>query len=268
MATDAHLVGLVRNRAKAQDLAASGVELRVADYDDPPAVTAALWGADKVLLISASGVDQRLERHRAVIAAAKANAVKLLAYTSLLRADTTPLKLGIEHRATESEVRASGIPFVVLRNGWYTENYTAGVAAALKFGVVLGSAGNGRVSSAPRADFALAAATVLANDRAAEAGRVYELAGDTSYSLTEFAAEVARQSGVSVRYQDLPEVEYRNALMKAGIPEPFAGLLAESDAQAPSGALFDDSGTLGRLLGRPTTPLAESVRQALAQIAG
>jgi NAD(P)H dehydrogenase (quinone) len=264
----AQLVGLVRDRARAADLAAAGVELRVANYDDPASVTAALQGADKVLLISSSELGRRAAQHRAVIAAAQRAGVGLLAYTSLLHADTTPLTLGLEHRETEADLRALGVPFVLLRNGWYTENYTAGVAAALKYGVVLGSAGTGRISSATRADYASAAVAVLAHDAATEAGRTYELAGDASYTLAEYASEIARQSGVAVSYRDLPEADYAAALVQAGLPPAFAQLLAESDAKAADGALFDDSGTLGRLIGRPTTPLAEAVRQALATTGG
>lgn len=262
-APTARLVGLVRNKAAAQDLAAQGIELRTANYEDPATLAAAFAGADKVLLISSSEIGRRVAQHANAIAAAKAAGVKLLAYTSLLRADTSPLALAVEHRETEALVRASGIPFVLLRNGWYTENYAANAAAAVQHGAVLGAAGSGRISSAARADFAAAAAAVLTSQES-QAGKIYELAGDSSYTLAEYAAEIAHRSGKPVVYQDLSEAGYKAALESIGLPAVFADLYAESDAKAAKGALFDDSRVLSKLIGRPTTPMAQTVATALA----
>jgi NAD(P)H dehydrogenase (quinone) len=214
-----------------------------------------------VLLISSSEVGQRAPQHANVITAAKKAGVGLLAYTSILHADATPLSLGSEHKQTEAMLAESGVPHVVLRNGWYTENYAAGIPVALEHGAVPGCAGQGRISSAARADYAAAAAAVLLADD--QAGNVHELAGDNAYTLAEFAAEVAKQSGKAVTYQDMPEAEYANALKGAGIPEGMAQLLAQSDTGASKGGLFDDSRTLSKLIGRPTTPLSEVVKQAL-----
>lgn len=256
------VVAAVRNPAKAGDLAARGVQVRQADYSQPATLDAAFKGADKLLLISSSEVGQRAAQHRAVIEAAQRAGVKLVAYTSILHADSSPLGLAAEHQETEALLRASGLPFVLLRNGWYTENYAGGIRAALAHGVVLGSAGAGRIASAARADYAAAAAAVLT--QADQAGRIYELAGDGSYTLAEFAAEIARQSGKAVVYQDLPEADYKAALLSVGLPEGLAGLLADSDVGASRGGLFDDSHQLSQLIGRPTTPLAASVSAALA----
>jgi NAD(P)H dehydrogenase (quinone) len=261
-APDARVIGLVRNPASASDLAGRGVEIRVADYDNPASLAAALKGAGKLLLISSSEIGRRVPQHRNVIDAAKAAGVTLLAYTSILHADTSPLALAAEHRETEALVRASGIPFVLLRNGWYTENYTGNVAAAIQHGAVLGSAGNGRIASAARADFAAAAAAVLSS-RESQAGKIYELAGDTSFTLSQYAAEIARQSGTPVAYRNLPEADYKAALQTVGLPEAFAGLIAESDAKAARDSLYDDSRQLSGLIGRPTTTMAQSVAAAL-----
>lgn len=263
----AHLIGLVRDTAAAQDLAARGIELRAANYDDPASVAAALAGADKVLLISSSEVGRRAPQHRNVIDAAKAVGVKLLGYTSLLRADTSTLALAAEHKETEAYLRASGLPFVVLRNGWYTENYTGNIGAALAHGAVLGAAREGRISSAARADYAAAAAAVLASAPASQAGKVYELAGDTGYTLAQYAAEIAKQSGKAMIYKDLPEAGYKAALQSVGVPEAYADIYAESDAKAADGALDDSGHVLSHLIGRPTTPLAKSVADALAKAA-
>lgn len=255
------IVAAVRHPEKVADLAARGVQVRPADYDQPASLVAAFKGADKLLLISASEVGRRVPQHRAVIDAAKAAGVGLLTYTSILQAATSPLPLAAEHRETETLIRASGLPAVILRNGWYTENYTAGIPAALQYGVVLGSAGQGKIASAARADYAEAAAAVLTQEN--QAGRIYELAGDESYTLAELAAEIARQSGKAVAYQDLPESEFKAALLGAGLPDFLATLLAESDVGASKGGLFDDGRQLSALIGRPTTPLAELVRLAL-----
>ncbi len=256
------LVAAVRSPEKVDDPAKKGVQVRQADYNRPDTLDAAFSGADKVLLISSSEVGQRVPQHANVIAAAKKAGVGLLAYTSILHADTTPLSLGSEHKQTEAILAESGVPHVLLRNGWYTENYAAGIPVALQHGAVLGCAGQGRISSAARADYAAAAAAVLLADD--QAGNVYELAGDEAYTLAEFAAEVAKQSGKAVIYQDMPEAEYASVLKGAGFPEGMAELLAQSDTGASKGGLFDDSKTLSQLTGRPTTPLSEVVKQALA----
>jgi NAD(P)H dehydrogenase (quinone) len=255
------IVAAVRSPEKAADLAALGVQVRQADYAQPATLEAAFQGVDKLLLISSSEVGQRAPQHAAVIAAAQKAGVKLLAYTSILRADSSPLGLAAEHKETEALLRASGLPHVLLRNGWYIENHTASVGAAVQYGAVMGSAKDGRIASAARADYAAAAAAVLTQE--GQAGRVYELAGDTAYTLTELAAEIAQQSGKPVVYNDLPEADYKAALMQVGLPEGFAALLADSDVGASKGGLFDDGHQLSRLIGRPTTPLADVVKAAL-----
>lgn len=257
----ASLVATVRNVEKAEEIAALGVQVRQADYNQPASWNAALQGADKVLLISSSEIGQRTQQHRAVIDAAKRAGVKLLAYTSVLHADTSVLGLAGEHRETEAAIRASGLPFVLLRNGWYTENYAMGIPAALSLGAVYGCAGDGRISSAARADYAEAAAVVLTSDN--PAGKVYELAGDTSYTLSEFAAEISRQSGKAISYVNLPEAEYKKALLGTSLPEFLAEQLANSDTGVSMGALFDDGKQLSKLIGRPTSALATAVRAAL-----
>lgn len=256
------IIAAVRNPQKASDLAALGVQVRQADYSQPATLDSAFAGAEKILLISSSEIGQRAVQHQAVIDAAKRAQVKLLAYTSVLHADTSLLGLAEEHRQTENALQQSGVPFVLLRNGWYTENYTAGVPAALEHGAVFGSAGEGRISSAERTDYAAAAVAVLTSSEA-QAGRVYELAGDESYTLAEFAAELSKQAGKQVPYADLPQADFRAALVQAGLPDFVAELLSDSDAAAAKGALFDDGKQLSRLIGRPTTPLKSTLATTL-----
>lgn len=256
------IVAAVRSPEKVADLAALGVIVKQADYSQPDTLEQAFAGADKVLLISSSEVGQRLAQHRNVIDAAKRAGVSLIAYTSLLHADRSPLALADEHKATEAYLAGSGVPFVLLRNGWYSENYLASVPAALAHDAFIGCAGEGRIASAARADYADAAAVVLTG--AEQAGKVYELAGDEAYTLSELASELSRQAGKPVPYVNLPEAEFKGALLGAGLPEPLADLLANSDSGASQGGLFDDSHTLSALIGRPTTSLSTLITAALA----
>ena len=258
----ANIIAAVRNPAKAADLAARGVQVRQADYNDGASLDAAFKGATKILLISSSEVGQRSQQHQNVIDAAKRAGVSLLAYTSVLRADTSPLGLAAEHVITEAAIRASGLPYSFLRNGWYLENHTEHLAPVLEHGVVLGAAQNGRFSSAARADYAAAAAAVLTADKPQA---IYELAGDHGFTLAEYAAEVARQSGKAIVYKDLPQADYKAALVSVGVPEGFADLLADSDAGTAKGGLEDHGKQLSALIGRPTTSLLDGVKAALAK---
>ncbi|EOC0001902.1 SDR family oxidoreductase [Cronobacter turicensis] len=255
------IVAIVRNPAKAATLSAKGVQVRAADYGDVAALTAALAGVEKLLLISSSEVGQRAPQHRNVIDAAKTAGVKLIAYTSLLHADRSPLGLAEEHVATEKMLADAGIPYVLLRNGWYTENYLASVPPALEHGVFIGSAGDGKIASASRQDYAEAAANVLTLDN--QAGRVYELAGDNAWTLRDLTALLSKETGKTVAYQNLSEADFAAALAGAGLPEGFAKLLADSDIGASKGGLFDDSRQLSALIGRPTTSLETSLRESL-----
>ena len=255
------IIAIARNPGKAKNLTALGVQVRQADYTQPVQWEAALAGVEKLLLISANDIGQRTAQHATVIKAAKRASVKLLVYTSILHAETSAIALAAEHRETEAAIRASGMPFVILRNGWYTENHTAGLKAALSMGAVHGCAGDGRFSTASRADFAAAAAAVLTAN--GHAGQVYELAGDTAYTLAQYASEVSRQTGKAIGYVNLPEADFKKALLGAGLPEPIAELLANADTAASKGTLFDDGHQLSKLIGRPTTPLSVSVKAAL-----
>ncbi|GHD71678.1 NAD(P)-dependent oxidoreductase [Luteimonas padinae] len=256
-ATD--IVALARTPAKAADL---GVEVREADYARPETLDKALAGIDTLMLISGSEVGQREAQHRNLIEAAKQAGVRRVVYTSLLHADSSTLGLAPEHVATEAMLRESGLATAVLRNGWYTENYTAGAGAVVANGALIGSAGQGRIASATRADYADAAVTVLTTP--GHDGQVYELAGDTAYTLAELAAEISRQSGKDVPYVDLPPAEYTAALVAAGVPAPWPDALPAIDVEAGKGALFDDGRVLSTLIGRPTTSLADAVAAALA----
>lgn len=242
-----------------------GVPVRQGDYTRPDTLDAALVGIERLLLISSNAVGARTAQHANVLEAARRAGVRLVVYTSLLRADTSPLDLGVEHRETEALLRASGLPWVILRNGWYTENFTGGLDAALAAGAVIGSSGSGRIAAAARADYAAAAAAVLAAG-AFHAGQTYELAGDTPFTMADFAAALTRASGRAIAYHDLPQDDYAAVLVGAGLPPAFAALLAQSSAASARGALDSDSHDLRRLIGRPTTPLATTLAAALAPL--
>ncbi|MBM6550663.1 SDR family oxidoreductase [Marinomonas ostreistagni] len=255
------IVAAVRSPSKVTHLSERGVQVRQADYNDPSTLEQAFAGVTRVMLVSSSEVGQRAAQHQNVIAAAKAAGVELLAYTSILHADSSPLALAEEHRATEAALKASGVPHVLLRNGWYSENYTMSAAMAVEHGAVLGSAGEGQYATATRADYADAATIVLTSEQ--QAGKIYELAGDEAFTLSQYAAYLSQISGKEVVYQDLPEAEYAKVLVDIGLPEGFANILADSDVGASKGGLFDDSHTLSELIGRPTTPIQDSIKVAL-----
>lgn len=252
------IVALARTPSKAADL---GVEVREADYSRAETLATALAGIDTLMMISGNEVGQRVAQHRNLIDAAKKAGVRRVVYTSLLRADSSTLSLAPEHVATEKLLMDSGLTVTLLRNGWYTENYTASAGVAVAQGALVGSAGTGRIASAARADFAEAAVTVLTETGHEE--NVYELAGDSAYTLGDLAAEISRQSGKSVPYVNLPVAEYRAALVAAGVPAPWPDALPALDAEVAKGALFDDGRVLSKLIGRPTTSLADAVAAAL-----
>ncbi|MFD1382949.1 SDR family oxidoreductase [Rhodanobacter aciditrophus] len=255
------IVAAVRSPEKATNLKDLGVQVRKADYTDTASLSAAMEGVKRVVLVSSSEVGQRAVQHQNVINAAKAANVELLAYTSILHADTSPLALAEEHKQTEAALSASGIPHVLLRNGWYSENYTMSAGMAVEHGAVLGSAREGKYATATRADYADAAAIAITSEE--QAGKVYELAGDEAFTLADYAAYIAQISGKEVVYQDLPEAEYAKVLVSVGLPEGFAAILADSDVGASKGGLFDDSHTLSKLIGRPTTPIQDTLKLAL-----
>lgn len=259
------IVAIARDSAKADDLAKQGVAIRHGDYDIPETLSAAVAGVEKLLLISANVVGRRAEQHRRVITAAKAASVGLIAYTSLLHAASSPLALAAEHVATEQMLADAGIPHVLLRNGWYTENYTGTLTNALASGVIIDASGDGRISAAARADYATAAAAVLVA-RQDQAGRVYELAGDEAFTMAAFAAEVARQSGRPIVFRNLSEVDYKAGLVASSMPEAVAAVFAGTSIGIARDGLFDDSHQLRTLIGRPTTPWQETVTAALKDL--
>lgn len=247
----------MRSDAVADEYKFEGISTRNGDYDDPDSLIAALEGVDRLLLISSSEVGKRAVQHANVIHAAKTAGVSFIAYTSLLNVDTGEMALGEEHKATEAAVRASGIPYTFLRNGWYSENIAGVAPQSIAMGQHFGAAGEGRLSTASRDDYAQAAAVVLAGQ--GHEGHVYELGGDTSFTLAEFAELLKELSGKEIIYVDLPETAFKDALVGAGLPEGFAAILADSDVKAAKGALETKSDDLKKLIGRPTTPMRETL---------
>ncbi|MDX6351632.1 MAG: hypothetical protein QOF84_6422 [Streptomyces sp.] len=255
------VAAVVRDQAKATDIADRGVELRVADYSDPETLAGAFQAGDVVLLISGSEVGRRVAQHTAVINAAKDAGVARLAYTGVLGGPAADFALAAEHKVTEQAILDSGLTYTFLRNGWYTENYTAQIPVQLEHGVV-GSTGGGKVGSATREDFAAAAAAVLAGE--GHENTAYELSGDEAWTLAEYAAELSEQSGKEVAYTDVPAEALKGILLGAGLPEQFADILVDVDVSGISpGLLAGGSGDLSRLIGRPTTPLADTIAAAL-----
>ncbi|AKJ11468.1 quinone oxidoreductase [Streptomyces incarnatus] len=254
------ITAVVRDEAKAADFAARGVRLAVADYNAPETFDGLFAAGDKVLLISGNEFDKgRVRQHQVVIDAAKAAGVALLAYTSAPGSLTAAL--ADDHRATEQVLLASGLPYTLLRNGWYHENYTENLAPVLEHGAVVQAAGDGRVSSAARADYAAAAVAVLTGE--GHENKTYELGGDEAWSFAEYAAELSRQTGKEIVYSPVSVEAFSGILTGAGLPGPLAAILAGVDASIEKGELVVSSGDLSRLTGRPATPLADAVTAAL-----
>jgi NAD(P)H dehydrogenase (quinone) len=255
------ITAVVRDEAKAADLAARGVRLAVADYNRPETFDGVFSAGDKVLLISGNEFDKgRPQQHRVVIDAAKAAGAALLAYTSA--PGTLTAALADDHRVTEETLLASGLPYVLLRNGWYHENYTENLAPVLEHHAVVAAAGEGRVSSAARADYAAAAVAVLTGE--GHENTTYELGGDTAWSFAEYAAELSAQTGQEIVYNAVSPEALTGILTGAGLPAPLAAVFAGVDASIEKGELVVPGGDLSRLIGRPTTPLSEAVATALA----
>jgi NAD(P)H dehydrogenase (quinone) len=255
-----HLVAIVRSPEKAGRFASRGVHVRRGNYSVPETLASALVGVKRLLLVSATDLGKRFVQHRAVIEAAKAAGVELIAYTSVLRADSSTLPIAGEHKLTEELLRGSGIPYVILRNGWYIENYTDNLAMALSHGAFLGAAQDGRVAAASRADYAAAAVTVLTTDR--HRGRSYELAGDQAFTMNELAEAVSEWAGKTIPYKDLPPSEYKQALAKAGLPAEIVELLVGTELSIARGDLDSASRDLHALIGRDT----QTLRDVLAGI--
>ena len=254
------IVAVVRDPAKAADLDARGVQVRQATYTDPAAMREAFTGVDTLLFISSSEAGQRVEQHRTVIDAAKAAGVGRVVYTSAPRATTSTLVLAPEHKFTEEYLTASGLPFTILRNNWYTENYLGQIETARQTGTLVAAAGEGRVASASRADYAAAAATVLTG--AGHEGQVYELGGDHAWDFNELAAALSEIVGSPVTYRSVDVPTLVGILCQAGLDEGTAGFLAQLDDDIAHGALAEVTGELSKLIGRPTTPLLDGLRNA------
>ena len=257
------IVAGVRDLAKAEDIASLGVQVRLADYENPETLQKAFEGIGRLLLISSSEVGRRAPQHRQVIDAAEKAGVDQLVYTSLLHAGTSPMQLASEHKMTEAALAGSKVPSVVVRNGWYTENLLMAVPTAIELGTYYGAAGDGLISAAPRADYAAAAAAVLTSTEDLS-DRVFELAGDRGFTLAEFVAEISRQTDKPIAYQNLTEGAYTAGLITAGLPENFAAILADAAKYAAENFLYDDSKQLSGLIGRPTTGLESVIENALA----
>lgn len=256
-----NIVALVRNVNKAEHFKAQGIELREFDYDRPETLVPALLGIDKLLLISANEIGRRTPQHQAVIDAAKVAGVPYLAYTSLLRADTSPLGLAQEHRETEKLIQDSGITYTFLRNNWYSENYLAGVAHTIEIGTLFGAAQDGRISSASRIDYAEAAARVLTST--VHDNQTYELAGSQSFSLSELATLIGQAASKTINYQNLSAEEYTQGLIQASLPAGLVEVIVDADIQTIQGAMYSDSQDLEQLIGRKTTNIQDAIKASL-----
>jgi len=255
------VIAAVRTPERASLFERLGVQVRTADYSRPETLSTSLRGVKRILLISAADVSERFNLHKAVIDAAKKEGTELFVYTSLLRADSSELFLAREHKQTEDYIRASGLPFVFLRNGWYLENHTSGLASAAEQGELLGSSSGARFASASRADYSAAATVALT--QVDSAGKTYELAGDRSFSMAELAKEVSTQIGRDIPYRNLSANDYAAILLRSGVPQMTVDVIVDANTKSIRGDLDSTSRDLSQLIGRRTTTLSDAVRSAL-----
>ena len=256
-----NIIALVRNIDKAEHFKAQGIELREFDYDRPETLVPALSGVDKLLLISANEIGRRTLQHKAVIDAAKVAGVPYLAYTSLLRADTSPLGLAQEHRETEKLIQDSGITYTFLRNNWYSENHLAGIAYTIQIGMLFGAAQDGRISSASRIDYAETAAKVLTST--GHENKTYELAGSESFTKADLAQFISQATHKPVIYQNLSADDLRQGLIQANLPSHLIDVIVDADVQTAKGAMYSKSKDLEQLIGHKTTSIQDSIKAAL-----
>lgn len=261
-ADPAQLIAIGRSEEKLAPLTGKGLETRVADYNVQPDLVSALEGVDKLLLISSSEVGQRVAQHENIINAAKQVDVSLIAYTSIANAMTGGMELAEEHIATERLLAGSGIGYVLLRNGWYIENYTDQLMGYLNSGVILGAAGEGKISAAARADFAEAAAAVLLSDEE-QNGKIYELGSDKPFTLNQLAGAVGAAAGQDVAYQEVDPEQLKKIYADAGVPGPFAHILVDTDVRIREGALEVSTGDLAKLIGRAPASLGKVIKDNL-----
>ncbi|GIJ67246.1 SDR family oxidoreductase [Virgisporangium ochraceum] len=252
------VVGLARDPSRVSGL--DGLDVRPGDYDQPSALVDALNGVDVLLLVSGNEFGKRVAQHTNVIEAAKAAGVTRVLYTSAPRADDTALPVAPEHKATEEVLRASGLAWTILRNNWYVENYTPQLDRYLAEGAIVTAAGTGRVGAAPRADFAAGAVAAALGD--GHEGRVYELGGPP-FTFDELAAVITDVTGTTVTHRTVSPAELVDALQGNGLDAGTAGFVASLDEAIARGDLDVPSDDLANLLGRPVTPLADAIREAL-----
>ncbi|MER5323174.1 SDR family oxidoreductase [Streptosporangium roseum] len=255
------ILALGRNADRLAEIADRGLRTAVIDLNDIAGTAATLAGVEKLLLVSFGDLGGRVAQHGNAIEAARQAGVPHLAYTSGLQAPTTILRLAADHKASEELVTASGVPATFLRNGWYTENHLQDFAAAREHGLIANSIGAGRIATAPRKEFAEAAAVVLSTP--GHEGQAYELSGDVAWSFEEFAATAQELLGTPVHYQALTSEAERDQFLAFGLDEGTAGFMVALNADMRDGAMAATPGDLARLIGRPTEPLAETMKRWL-----
>lgn len=254
------ITAAVRSPEKAADIAARGVRVVRADYNAPETLGPALVGTGRLLIISGNEFGQRVEQYERLIAAASAAGVGFIAYTSIINVDGNPMYLGADHKVAERLIVETGLPYAFLRNGWYNENYVTAFQSGAAHGTMIGAAGEGRISAAARADYAEAAAVVLAEGREG----VFELGGSEAFTMAGLAGVVGAVAGRPVNHTNLEPDAYAAQLKGFGVPEGMADALADSDRYAAEGWLYTESRTLEELIGRRSTPIAETVKVVLA----
>jgi len=252
------IIAGTRSPEKVSDLAAAGIEVRKADFEDLRGLTEAFSGARTVLIISTDaldGTDTRLKQHRNAVSAAVAADVKRLAYTSLPNPGSSLLTFAPDHLGTEQAIKDTGLPYVIFRNGWYQENLLRVLPNALKSGQWHSAAEGGRTSYVSREDIAEAIAAALAGSTSGS--RTYTLTGSEALTTTEIGRLASRATGKPLSVVHVTDGQLATGLKTADVPEIFVSVLLSAEAEMRAGNLSIVTDHVESLIGRPPRRIAE-----------
>jgi NAD(P)H dehydrogenase (quinone) len=246
-----HIIATTRTPAQLADLAARGVEVRQANFDDPAGLAAAFAGADRLLLISTDMLmvpGQRIAQHQAAVAAAVQAGVKHVVYTSLTRTEPgNPIMLAGDHYATEQALAASPLDWTVLRNNVYTQMLLGSLPRAIATGQLVAAGGDGGVAYVTREDCARAAAAALAS---AQTGRTtLEVTGPAVVTYQDLAQIASQISNKPVHYVSVSPEVIVNGMVEAGLPPSLAQTLVSFDIGIAQGTLAIVTAALVELTG-------------------
>ena len=250
----ATVIAASRDPSKLADLTARGVETRHADFDDRASLEAAFAGVDRVLIISTDslGSGQRLQQHLAAVAAAQAAGVGHIVYTSMPNPEGSAVTFAGDHLGTENAVKATGIPYTILRNAWYQENLFMSLPSALASGQWYSANGDGKIGHVARADCARAAAAVLFDP---PVNQTLTLTGPQTFTTAEVADLVSEVTGKPIQVIGVSDEQLAGGLKHAGLPDALIPMLVSFDTNTRQGGFDIVTDAVEKLTGRAPVTL-------------